>query len=172
MGPFDKYMVLKPNFMKYENQILIWKVILLSCTLRQLPFLCQDYPSRSSLPIKKIGYSGGGGDGLMWSCGDLGTFGFFFRNSIQAFMSTPIKIWRGFPAHLFDFPSSFIIFFVFWVFLLKKKRVKVEPPSDRHTRWASATVAITNHQLLLNRNHNPPSPLQLLHISSSCDFQL
>ena len=35
----------KPKFIKYENQILIWKVIWLSCTLSQFHFLCQDCPS-------------------------------------------------------------------------------------------------------------------------------
>ena len=43
-------------------------------------------PFRSPLLIKEIGYSGGGGDGLMWT-DDLGTSGFFFHSSIQASMS-------------------------------------------------------------------------------------
>ena len=67
MGHLINIWFLKPNFMKYENQILVWKVILLSCTLSRLHFLCQGYPFGSSLPIKKIGCSGGGGDGLWWT---------------------------------------------------------------------------------------------------------
>ena len=49
--------------------------------------------AKITLPVsitnkKKLGYSGGGDDdGLMWSCGSLGTFGFFFHNNIQASMS-------------------------------------------------------------------------------------
>ena len=30
MGPFGKYMVFEPNFMKCENQLLMWKVIYFS----------------------------------------------------------------------------------------------------------------------------------------------
>ena len=33
-------------FMKYEKQLLMWKVICVSCTLSWLAFLCQDCPSR------------------------------------------------------------------------------------------------------------------------------
>ena len=32
-------------FMKYEKQLLIWKVICVSCTFNRLSFLCRDCPS-------------------------------------------------------------------------------------------------------------------------------
>ena len=73
--------------MKYENQILIWKVILFSCTLSRLLFCVKIALLVSITNKKKLGYSGGGDDGLMWSCDDLDTSRFFFHNSIQASMS-------------------------------------------------------------------------------------
>ena len=173
MGHLINIWFLKPNFMKYDNWTLIWKVILFSCTLSQLHFLCQDCPSRSPLSIKKK-------KRLQWWC----------RRWTDVDLRQPWHLWiflpqqhpslhvntnnnlKSFLTHLFYFPSSFVIFFVFWVFPLKKERVEAEPPCDRRTRWASTTGAISHHQLPLNRSQNPPSPLQLLHIFSSNDFQL
>ena len=34
----------EPIFMKYENQLLMWKVICFSCTLSWLHILCRDWP--------------------------------------------------------------------------------------------------------------------------------
>ena len=62
------------------------------------PFFVPKLPFGSLLPVQKkkvevgFSYSGGGGDGLMWSYGSFGTFGFFFHNSIQASMLAPIEI--------------------------------------------------------------------------------
>ena len=35
---------LEPMFMKHEKQLLMWKVICVSCTLSRLPFLCRVCP--------------------------------------------------------------------------------------------------------------------------------
>lgn len=51
-------------------------------------FFVPRLPFGFLLSIRKIGYSGGDGDGLMWSCDSLATSGFFF----QASMSTSIEI--------------------------------------------------------------------------------
>ena len=115
-------------------------------------------PFRSPSQIKKNRLQWCSSDGLMWSCGSLGTSEFFFHNNIQASMSTPIKIWKGFLAHLFYFPSSsFIIIFILRVFPLEKKKLK----QSHHMRWASNTVTINHHQLPLNRGQSPPLPSQL-----------
>ena len=37
----------KPNNGKYENQLLIWKVLSFLCTLNRLHLLCPNYPSNS-----------------------------------------------------------------------------------------------------------------------------
>ena len=50
------------------------------------PFFVPRLPFRSPSHIKKKRLQWCGSDGLMWSCGDLGTFEFFFHNSIQASM--------------------------------------------------------------------------------------
>ena len=42
METFKKYMVLEPNFMKSENQFLMWKIIYFLCTLSQLHILCRN----------------------------------------------------------------------------------------------------------------------------------
>ena len=34
----------EPNFMKFENQLLMWKVIYFSCTLSRVHILCRDCP--------------------------------------------------------------------------------------------------------------------------------
>ena len=78
----------------------------------------------------------------MWSCGSLGTFGFFFHGNIQASMSTPIKIWTGFLPHLFYFFSFFVIFFIFWVFPLKNRELKE-----------------SHHAIITRDEHRPLSPL-------------
>ena len=39
MGPFGKYMVFKTQ-LKYENQLLMWKIIYFLCTLSWLHILC------------------------------------------------------------------------------------------------------------------------------------
>ena len=51
MGPFRKYMVLESNFMKSENQFLMWKIIYFLCTLSRLHILCQDCPFFPPVPI-------------------------------------------------------------------------------------------------------------------------
>ena len=48
------------------------------------PFFVPRLPFQSPSPIKKNRLQWCGGDGLMQSCGDLGTSGFFFHNCIQA----------------------------------------------------------------------------------------
>ena len=45
MGPFEKYMIFGTNFMRSENQLLMWKVIYFSCTLKSVAYFVPRLPS-------------------------------------------------------------------------------------------------------------------------------
>ena len=77
-GHLKNILFLKSNFIKYDNQILIWKVILLLCTLSWLHFLCQDCPltaMTSAAMTFGLGFPMSGGGFL---------FGFFLHAKVRS----------------------------------------------------------------------------------------